>query len=103
MDCCAEQALRALDAGTTRALVDDGGWLAVSRLARQFPQLGGSQYLTCRLGPDARRRVDWRIAVTRLARHRCLVPAFASSAELDRKSTRLNSSHSELSRMPSSA
>jgi len=82
MDCCAEQALRALDAGTTRALVDDGGWLAVSRLARQFPQLGGSQYLTCRLGPDARRRVDWRIAVTRLARHRCLVPAFSSSAEL---------------------
>jgi hypothetical protein len=83
MDCSAEQTLRTLEPGTTRALVDDGGWLAVSRLAAQFPQLGGSQYLNCRLGPDAQRRVDWLVAVTRLARHRCLVPPFSSSADLD--------------------
>ena len=63
-------------------------------LAFSEPQIAST--IDCRLGSDGRLELVWTSRQTGIQR-------IARLRKLDRKSTRLNSSHSQQSRMPSSA
>ena len=69
--------------------------------ARKLPALQGRLMTSLFFEPSTRTRSSFELAARRLSAD---VQSFSpSSSSLDRKSTRLNSSHSSVSRMPSSA
>jgi hypothetical protein len=61
-------ALELIDKALNPTLVADPARQALVRLAARLPDVGGAQYLECRLGPNSNRSVDLLLSVTKFQR-----------------------------------